>query len=249
MMLFQSGETCVTVGGQSSKVIDLRRTGRAQAMAEGHNLRNDKLGIKYAAAGFGGRVGWGERPALLVIDLAYAWTDPTDQMGSDLSTVTASVCRLLEVFRSKDLPRYFTTMAYDPSLRDLHKVARAKTPHLKQMVRGSRAVQLVPELRRRADEPLIEKPGPSAFWGTNLSALLSAERVDTVVIAGCSTSGCIRGTAESAFNRGLHAIVPAEAIGDRSQTAHEASLFDINNRYGDVMPLDAVLNDLESQLH
>lgn len=212
---------------------------------DGHYLGNERLGAQYTSAGFGGRVGWGERPALLVIDLAYAWADPEDQMGSDLSPVIASVVRLLEVFRSKDLPRFFTTMAYDPSLRDLTKVARAKTPHLKQMVRGSRPVQLVPELRRRADEPLLEKPGPSAFWGTNLAALLSSYRVDTVVITGCSTSGCIRGTAESAFNRGLHAIVPAEAIGDRSNSAHQASLFDIDNRYGDVLPMETVLNELE----
>lgn len=214
-------------------------------MSGQHSLGNSRLDGQYAAAGFGGRVGWGERPALLVIDLARAWTDPNDQMGSDLSAVTTAVCQLLDVFRSKDLPRYFTTMAYDPSLRDLSRVARAKTPHLKQMVRGSAAVQLIPELRRQADEALIEKPGPSAFWGTNLATLLNSDRVDTLVVTGCSTSGCIRGTAESGFNRGLHVILPAEAIGDRSPSAHEASLFDMNNRYGDVLPLKTVLDELD----
>jgi nicotinamidase-related amidase len=85
------------------------------------------------------------------------------------------------------------------------------------------------------------KPRASAFFGTYVDAMLISAKVDTVIVVGCSTSGCIRATAESAFNRGFHVIVPAEAVGDRCESAHQANLFDIDARYADVEPVEAVL--------
>ncbi len=211
-----------------------------------HSLANPALRARYEAAGFGGRVGWGERPALLVIDMAAAWTDTTEELGSDLAGVLDAIVRILEVTRRKSLPVYFTTMAYDPALREAGRVALKKTPHLAKMIRGSARVQLAPQLDRRPTEVFIEKPRASAFAGTNLRAMLIDDVVDTVIIVGCSTSGCIRATCDSAFNENLHVIVPAEAVGDRSYTAHEASLFDIDQRYGDVVPLVDVISHLES---
>jgi nicotinamidase-related amidase len=211
-----------------------------------HSLSNEQLREQYRAAGFAGRVGWGERPAVLVIDMAGAWTTPGEQLGSDLQGVARQIARILDVARERgDMPIYFTTMAYDPELKELGEIVRRKTPHTELMVRGSDRVQLIPELGRRPDEPFIEKPRASAFFGTNLLSMLISERVDTTIIVGCSTSGCIRATAESAFNNNFHAIIPAEAVGDRSWSAHEGALFDIDARLGDVMPIDDVLAHLQ----
>jgi nicotinamidase-related amidase len=211
-----------------------------------HSHDNPALREQYRKAGFGGRIGFGERPALLVIDMAGAWTRRNEQLGSDLSAVLDNIRTLLAVGRRKGLPIYFTTMAYDPALRELGEVARRKLPHLEHMIRGSERVQLEASLERRVTEPLIEKPRASAFRNTNLLSELISERVDTTIIVGCSTSGCIRATCESAFDLNFHAIVPREAVGDRSPSAHAASLFDIDMRLADVMPLADVLSHLET---
>jgi maleamate amidohydrolase len=137
-------------------------------------------------------------------------------------------------------------MAYDPAMREVGKIVRLKTPHSELMIRGSDRVRLIPELERRADEVLLEKPRASAFFETNLLAMLMSDGVDTIVVVGCSTSGCIRATAEDGFNRNFHVIVPAEAVGDRSWSAHEGSLFDIDARLGDVMDLKEVVGHLNA---
>ncbi|WP_433444412.1 isochorismatase family protein [Nonomuraea sp. CA-141351] len=215
------------------------------AAPQPHRMDNRELLDQYLAAGFAGRVGWGERPALLVIDMAGAWTRPEEMIGSDLGGVLENIGLLLDVVRkTDDIPVVFTTMAYDATFSDLPLVTRLKTPHSEQMIRGSDRVQLVPQLRRLPHEAFIEKPRASAFFNTNLLSILVAQRVDTVIVVGCSTSGCIRSTCESALDYGFRAIVPAEAVGDRSASAHEANLFDINARYADVLPIQEVIGHL-----
>ncbi|MCC6791223.1 MAG: isochorismatase family protein [Thermomicrobiales bacterium] len=213
-----------------------------------HSLANQDLREQYLAAGFAGRVGWGKRPAVLVIDMAGAWTTPGEQLGSNLQGVAGQIARILDVARQRgDVPVYFTTMAYDPEMRELGEIVRRKTPHTELMVRGSDRVQLIPDLGRRPNEPFFEKPRASAFFGTNLLSMLISERVDTAIVVGCSTSGCIRSTAESAFNNNFHVIVPAEAVGDRSWSAHEGALFDIDARFGDVVSVEDVLAHLRGE--
>jgi nicotinamidase-related amidase len=175
--------------------------------------------------------------------MAKAWVDPNQQLGSDLSGVMQSIQSLLRVTRASDVPIYFTTMAYGIPA-EIGSVVSRKLAHLDSMIRGSERVALDPDLGRLPAEPLIEKPRASAFYGTHLLDMLIAERVDTVIVSGCSTSGCIRATCESAFNYNLHVIVPREAVGDRSASAHEANLFDIDARYADVVPLSDVLAHL-----
>jgi maleamate amidohydrolase len=212
--------------------------------SKAHSLANQDLADFYDAAGFRGRVGWGERAAILVIDMAGAWTDPGDQIGTDLGAVEDNILLLLAEGRRCGLPIIFTTMAWDPSLSEIGEVVKRKTTHSVQMLHGSAKVALRPRLERRPEEPLVVKPRASAFYGTNVDGMLISAKVDTVIVVGCSTSGCIRGTAESAFNRGFHVIVPAEAVGDRSRSAHEANLFDIDARYADVEPMANVLERL-----
>jgi nicotinamidase-related amidase len=212
---------------------------------ESHTLNNERLLSHYRDAGFAGSVGWGDRVAVLVIDMAGAWTRPEEQIGSDLAGVTAAIQEVLAAARGReDVPVIFTTMAYDASGSDLPEVTKLKTPHSLEMVRGSERVRLIPEMERRENEALVEKPRASAFFNTNLLSILVAQKIDTVVVVGCSTSGCIRSTCESALDYGFHAIVPAEAVGDRSQSAHIANLFDINARYADVLPLSEVVDHL-----
>jgi maleamate amidohydrolase len=209
-----------------------------------HSLSNEALREQYRLAGFGGRVGWGDRPAVLVIDMASAWVDPREQLGSDLSAVANEISRVLSAARSVPLPVFFTTMAYDPE-SEIGEVLKRKTPHCLTMIRGSANVKLIGKLERRPGEALIEKPHASAFFGTNLLSILVGQGIDTVLVVGCSTSGCIRSTCESAFNFGMHAIVPRQAVGDRSPSGHETALFDIDNRFADVCEMRDVLVHLE----
>ncbi|SDT18227.1 isochorismatase family protein [Microlunatus soli] len=211
-----------------------------------HSLDNRELVDFYRQAGFGGRVGWGSRPAVLVIDMAGNWTEPEAMIGSDLGGVTQQISRVLTSARDNSVPVLFTTMAYDAAMSDVSRVSRLKTPHAEKMIRGEQATQVIAELERRADEPLIEKPRASAFLNTNLISILVDRGIDTVVIVGCSTSGCIRATSESALDLGFHAIVPAEAVGDRSPSAHTANLFDIDQRYADVVPVEDVIQHFAS---
>lgn len=191
----------------------------------------------YVHHGFGGRSGFGKRPALVVIDLARSWLDEESQQGSRrIDPVVTATCEILAAAREAGHPVFFTTMR--PDAVDVRgplgrKLIQMSSPAA--LAAAEAMAELDPRLERRADEPLLVKPRASAFWGTPFDAYLTARGVDTLIITGCSTSGCIRSTAESAHNRNLHAIVARDAVGDRSPVAHEANLTDIDLRYADVV--------------
>jgi nicotinamidase-related amidase len=221
-------------------------------MARGHNtLKTEDETVTYETVvrklytehGFGGRSGFGQQPAVVVIDLARSWLDDASQQGSRrLEPVLASTLAVLKAAREAGHPVFFTTMRPDPV--DIRGPVGRKLPHMSSETTLGQAdsmAELDPRLDRRADEPLFVKPRASAFWGTPFDAYLTARNIDTLIITGCSTSGCIRATAESAHNRNLHAIVVQEAVGDRSEVAHEANLTDIDLRYADVEGLDDVV--------
>jgi maleamate amidohydrolase len=128
----------------------------------------------------------------------------------------------------------FTAVGFDGSGRD-GGLWPKKMPALHDLVIGSRWVEIDPRLGRRSDEPVIVKKGASAFFGTNLGAILTDARVDTVVLCGVTTSGCIRATAVDLLQHGFPTIVPKECVGDRARAPHEANLFDINAKYADVV--------------
>ncbi|RWI87895.1 isochorismatase family protein [Mesorhizobium sp.] len=200
----------------------------------------------YEARGFGGRVGFGSKPALVVIDLARSWLDESSPLGSSrLKTVLDSVVTILGTARKFGHPIFFTTMSYHKT--DAAGPLGRKLLHASaggSLEAGSKLTELDPRLERRPEEPLIIKPRASAFWGTAFDAHLVAAKVDTLIITGCSTSGCVRATAESAHNLNLHPIVVREAVGDRSPTAHECNLTDIDLRYGDVVGMQETLDYL-----
>jgi maleamate amidohydrolase len=201
----------------------------------------------YGARGFAGRVGFGKHPAILIIDLIKAFTEVGSPLAADLSSQITAAVELLRVARRAGVPIVFTTVEYDPSLKDAGLFVR-KVSGLKWLVTGSPWVELHPALNRKEGELIVKKKYASAFFGTDLASFLATQRVDTVIVGGCTTSGCVRATVVDALQYGLHAIVPREAVGDRAQAPHEASLFDIDMKYGDVVDLQEVLDYLRRQV-
>ena len=197
----------------------------------------------YDRAGFGRRVERGTRPAVVVVDFTYGFTDPQYPTASDMSAQVSATARLLTAFRERGLPVVFTAIAYDggqlASLAWLKKATGMRALRL-----GTRLVQVDDRLAPRADEHLVIKTGASAFFGTDLAAYLASRQVDTLIVTGATTSGCVRATVVDAVQCGYPTLVPADCVADRAQGPHEANLFDMNEKYGDVVDADDVLSYL-----
>jgi maleamate amidohydrolase len=194
----------------------------------------------YAAARLGEAVTMGERPAVLVVDFSCGFTDPECPLGSELSAEVEATRRLLDAARAKGLPVIFTTIGFEPSLKD-GGLWLQKVPTLGELQVGGHWVEIDPRLDRREDETIVLKKGASAFFGTNLAAILVSEGVDSVVLCGATTSGCVRATAVDLLQHGFPTLVPRECVGDRAQAPHEANLFDIQAKYADVVSLEDAL--------
>jgi len=198
----------------------------------------------YERKGFSKRVGWGARPAVLVVDVTNGFTDPESPVGADLSAVIDEINRVLEVARTSRVPVIFTSIAYeDPEVEGGFWVK--KIPALRVLRKGTAAVAVDARLDRRSSEPIIYKCYTSSFFGTHLQTLLQHLGVDTLVVCGTSTSGCIRATACDAVQLAFRCIVPETAVGDRAEAPHRANLFDIDAKYADVMPMEEVLRELQ----
>lgn len=203
----------------------------------------DETEAYYANHDFGDEVGMGNRPALVVIDLINAFTDVETNLGADFDAVVEQTERLLAAFRERDLPRYFTTVAYEESYGDAGRFIE-KVPALRELEAGTDAVAVDGRLDPEAGERVILKKYASAFFGTDLGTELTTDGVDTLVLAGVTTSGCVRATAVDSLQHGYRTVVPADAVGDRADGPHRANLFDIDQKYGDVVATDDVLERL-----
>ena len=194
----------------------------------------------YARAGLGESFTMGSRPAVLVVDFSCGFTDPACTLGSELTAEVEATKRLLVAARKKGLPVVFTTIGFESSLRD-GGLWLQKVPALGDLQLGGHWVEIDPRLEPREDETVIVKKGASAFFGTNLAAILVSQQVDSVILCGATTSGCVRATAVDLLQNGWPTLVPRECVGDRAQAPHEANLFDIQAKYADVVLLDDVL--------
>ena len=194
--------------------------------------------------GFHGRSGFGLRPALVVVDMSVGFTDPESPLHCDLEDVVSAIARLLDAMRAAALPVVYTTVAYDEGDRVTAGVFIDKVPALLTLEAGGRFVEIDPRIAPVEGEPVVKKLFASAFYGTALSSLLATQRCDGVIVTGASTSGCVRATAVDALQHGYRVVVPREAVGDRNPAAHEANLYDIDAKYGDVLPLEDVLDYL-----
>lgn len=197
----------------------------------------------YAEKGLGARVGWGERPALVVVDLSNGFTDPSSPLGGDLSSVLGATAELLDACRRNDHPVVFMTVAYKPDFSDAGTFIK-KVPALHVLVEGSSMVDIDERIKPLPGEPVVTKKYASAFFGTDVAERLHDLGVDTVVLAGCSTSGCIRASAIDSMQHGFRTIVVEQAVGDRAEGPHQANLFDIDSKYADVVDLAEALSVL-----
>lgn len=198
----------------------------------------------YAHAGIGQEVPLGQRPAVLVVDFINGFTDPSCAVGSDLTAEVQATKQLLDAAREIQVPVIFTTVAYEPNLKDVG-LWITKMPGLAELLIGSREVEVDARLDPQPTESIITKKGASAFFGTNLVSVLTTQQVDTVILCGATTSGCIRATAVDLMQNGYPALVPRECVGDRAASPHEANLFDMNAKYANVVSLHTAISYLQ----
>jgi nicotinamidase-related amidase len=198
----------------------------------------------YSKAGIVGRVGFGEKAAVLVVDMTKGFTRPEYQLGADLSDVIEHIIILLKKARRKKTPIFFTLCEYRKDMKDAG-VWGKKLPSAKNLQIGSDQVEIDSRLDPQPGELIIRKKFPSCFFGTPLISYLITNRVDTLIVTGTTTSGCVRATVVDALQYGFRTIVPKECVGDRAQAPHKANLFDIGMKYADVIDLQEVLDYLD----
>jgi nicotinamidase-related amidase len=200
----------------------------------------------YQSRGFQRRIGFGERPALIHLDLANAWTRPGNAFSCDgMDVIIPGVQQLNEAARAKGIPIVYTTTAYavtDGPSSDMglwhHKIP------VEVLELGTDAVAIDERIAPEPGEHVIVKKHASAFFGTHLANMLKAAGVDTVIITGVTMAGCVRHTTEDAIGYGFRPIVVRECVGDRVAGVTEWNLFDIDAKFGDVESLETVLGYL-----
>ncbi|HJN61228.1 MAG TPA: isochorismatase family protein [Alphaproteobacteria bacterium] len=201
----------------------------------------------YQTRGFQRRIGCGERPALVIIDLANAWTKPGNAFTcDDMEVIIPTNQALLKAARAKRIPVIFTTTAYqDPKGPRSDTGMWSRKIPVETLLEGSDEAAIDERIAPEEGEMVIVKKSASAFYGTNLNAYLHAQRVDTVILTGVTMAGCVRHTTEDAIAGGFRPIVVREGVGDRVPGVVEWNLFDIDAKFGDVEPVEKVLEYLE----
>ncbi len=205
----------------------------------------DKHAI-YERAQLGHTLGFGKKPAVIVVDFQLGFTAPEQSpLAGNLDAEVKATNDLIGAARNKNVPIIFTVVGYDPYRQDDAGLWPEKAPSLRRLKLGSDLVELDPRLKREPGDLVIVKKYASGFFGTYLASTLTMHTVDTAIVTGCTTSGCVRATVMDALAHGFRPIVPLECVGDRAQEPHDANLFDIGSKYGDVLPLQEVLEYLE----
>jgi nicotinamidase-related amidase len=188
--------------------------------------------------------GLGRKPALLLVDLINGFTDPSCPLGAQADSVVEANRVLLQKFRAKQLPVFFTTVVYHNEHQA--RVFRNRLPALELLTPGSAWVEVDSRLAPLTQEPVIEKQWASGFFRTGLDTLLREQGVDSLIVTGLTTSGCVRATAVDGLQYDYRVVIPREAVGDRNAEAHRANLFDLNAKYADVLDLSDVLQAIET---
>jgi maleamate amidohydrolase len=194
----------------------------------------ESLDQNYARAGYHSRLGFGERPALVLVDFVQAYFEPGSPLYAGVEETLASALRVLEAARSAGVMTIFTRVVYTKGLVDGGIFTR-KVPALKLFEQGHPMGAWPRGLEPRDGEIVVSKQYPSAFFGTSLAATLTAAKIDTLVITGLTTSGCVRATCLDTMSYGFIPVVVREAVGDRDARPHEANLFDMSAKYADVV--------------
>lgn len=208
----------------------------ADEVLEGKDVTDGDRAVRavYDDAGFGRPLTLGARPALLVVDLTRGFTEPGFATGADLTDVVKHTAELVEIAHQRDVPVAFTVLEFSPA--DIASLAwLRKASGLTILAKGTAAVELDPRLPRSETDLIVSKVGASAFFGTHLATWLCGLGVDTLVACGATTSGCLRASVVDAIQLGFLPVVPRQCVGDRAGPPHDASLFDMQQKYADVV--------------
>ncbi len=200
----------------------------------------------YKQQNFGNRIGFGRQSALLIVDFTVGFNDPQLFGGGNIDPAIRRTVGLLAFFRERGLPIAYTRVVYADDGSDAGIFAR-KVPSLRVLTETSHVGQIVPELEPRAGELIVRKTQASAFFGSGLAPWLVQRGVDTVVVAGCTTSGCVRASVVDAISHNFRPIVAQDCVGDRSLSAHDANLFDMGQKYADLLDRDRIVKALSGQ--
>ncbi|MBN96060.1 MAG: isochorismatase [Deltaproteobacteria bacterium] len=205
---------------------------------------NTALAENYAGV-FDGRLGFGQRAAVVVVDFVKAYTTPDSALyAPDVAEAVRHTEPLLDAARGAGCPVLFTRVLYHPGGADGGVFSR-KVPVLRTFTNDNPLTEIVDELTVHDSDLHLVKQYASSFFGTSLASTLTAAGVDTLIVVGCSTSGCVRATAVDGCQYGFRVIVPRQCVGDRAPEPHEANLFDIDSKYGDVMDVADVITQLK----
>jgi maleamate amidohydrolase len=188
----------------------------------------------YARQGMGNRAGMGERPALVIVDFVNGFADPAHFGGGNIGPAIEETRQLLAFARGKRWPVAHTRVVYAADGADAGVFTR-KAPSLLKLTEDSPLSRIVPELTPAPGEYIVRKQGASGFFGTALAAWLTQQRADTVIVAGCTTSGCVRATVVDSMQHNFRTVVVTDCVGDRALGPHEANLFDMGQKYADLM--------------
>ncbi len=187
----------------------------------------------YGKGGYGTTFGAGNKPAVIVVDMTLAFVDEHFGQGSPTGPPAAkNIRRLLEVARSKKAPVIYSVGTGGKKPAERGRWQAGGIP--------PEANEIWPEVAPESEDIVIAKRKPSVFFGTDLASVLNFYNVDTTIITGMTTSGCVRATVLDAFSYNYYVIVPEECVADRADTPHRLNLFDIHMKYGDVLPLSQV---------
>ncbi len=199
----------------------------------------------YKAAGFGATVPRGTRPAIVVVDFSYGFTDLQYPTASDAAAQMAATKQLCDIARAKGFPVIFTTIAYHPGEVDKLPWLKVATG-MRALIEGTRLVGIDAATGIQPGDAVVTKKGASSFFGSTLAALLTGAGTDTVVVCGATTSGCVRATVVDAVQSGFNVLVPADCCADRAQAPHDANLYDMGQKYADVTDAEDIAAWLES---
>jgi maleamate amidohydrolase len=194
--------------------------------------------------GFGRRIGFGKQPVVIVIDMIVAFTDPSMMLGANLDREIAASVQVLQAARDAAVPIIFSTVTYEDHQQKDAGIWALKQGGVSTLAAGSDGVRVDARLGFRPQDTLLVKKYASCFFGTDLVPRLLAHGADTLIMLGCTTSGCVRATAVDACQTGFRPMVVREAVGDRSAAAHAQSLFDLDAKYADVVSLQDTLTYL-----
>jgi maleamate amidohydrolase len=190
---------------------------------------------------FSNRVGFGERPALVLVDFAKAYFDPACELYAGVEAALASALLIREAARAASVPVILTEVVYqEGGINGGRFYEKAKPLH--NFIKGRKTAEFADGLAPYPDEIVVSKQYPSAFFGTSLASTLTAGGIDSVILTGLSTSGCVRASCVDSMSHGFRTIVVADACGDRHPAPHEANLFDMNAKYADVVSEAEVLD-------